>query len=191
MLKKRLLATLIALAVLAVGWTAGIEMANAQSSRELIDKYTPLAGSKANATTLVDGLRSGSDFTLSGTKFDPPTGKLGNGEVNIALSLTQAELTKQGVTQPTTQQLETALNDILKQRADGKGWGQIANSLGFKLGDVMRSEKAGEHARDTKQRIARQDRVEKPGKLEKPEHAQKFDRPEKPERPERPERPGR
>ena len=25
-------------------------------------------------------------------------------------------------------------------RADGKGWGQIAHALGFKLGDVVRSE---------------------------------------------------
>jgi hypothetical protein len=184
MLQKRLFATFIALVVLAFGWIAGIEMANAQSSSALTDKYTPLAGSPANAKTLVDGLRSGSDFTLSGTRFDTPTGKMGNGEVNIALSLTQAELTKQGITKPTTQQLQTTLNGILTQRADGKGWGQIANSLGFRLGDVMRSEKAGEHAHSQTrhERVARQDRTEKPERMEKPE---------RPGRPERPERSGR
>src|SRR3546814_15632160 len=34
------------------------------------------------------------------------------------------------------------LNGVLAARAAGEGWGEIANSMGFKLGDVMRSPKA-------------------------------------------------
>lgn len=187
--RKRLFTTFVALATLAVGWIAGIEMASAQSNDQLVDKYTTLAGSEANAKTLVSGLRSGSDFTISGTTFKTPTGKMGGGEVNNALLLTQAELTKQGIAKPTTQQLQTALNDVLAQRAAGKGWGEIANAMGVKLGDLRRSEKATAHARDVAQR-EKLERVHRE-RVERPEHFEKHERPEKPERPERPERSGR
>jgi hypothetical protein len=181
--KKRLVVTLVASALLAVGWVAGTEMASAQSGDELVQKYTPLAGSQSNATTLVNGLRNGSDFTLNGVSFDTPTKKMGNGEVNIALSLAEKQL---GTTTPTSQQLQTALigttdkPGILALRADGKGWGQIAQSMGLRLGDVMRSPKADQHAR-----------AEKPEKVERPQKPERPERPERPEKPERPERPGR
>ena len=167
MLKKRLIATFVAL-------TFVTGAALAQSRDELVEKYTRLAGSEANAKTLVNGLRDGSDFTLNGSTFKTPTGKMGYGEVNIALSIAEKQL---GTTRPTAQQLQTALigtsakPGILAMRADGKGWGQIAQSYGFKLGEVMRSEKAEKHAR-----------------AEKPE---RHGKPERPERPEKPERPGR
>ncbi|HEX9490173.1 MAG TPA: hypothetical protein VF930_07800, partial [Stellaceae bacterium] len=57
---------------------------------------------------------------------------------------------------------------VLALRAEGKGWGQIAHSMGIKVGDAMRAERH--------ERLARQDRAE---------------RPERPERPEKPERHGR
>lgn len=164
MLKKRLMMTLFAAALVADG-------AFAQSRDELVGKYTPLAGSEANAKTLVNGLRDGKDFTLNGTSFNTPTGKMGYGEVNIALSIAEKRL---GTAKPTTTQLQGALNGVLAMRADGKGWGQIAHSYGFKLGEVMRSEKAERHAR-----------------AERPERHAKHERPEKPARPEKPERPGR
>jgi hypothetical protein len=62
------------------------------------------------------------------------------------------------------------LEGILRMRADGKGWGQIAQTLGFKLGEVKRADKA-------EPRAGRPDRV---AKAERPQ------RPEKPERPEKP-----
>jgi hypothetical protein len=164
MLKKRLIATFVAL-------TFASGAALAQSRDELVDKYARLAGSEANAKTLVNGLRDGSDFTINGTSFKTPTGKMGYGEVNIALSIAEKQL---GTTRPTTRQLQTSLNGILAMRADGKGWGQIAQSYGFKLGEVMRSEKAEKHAR-----------------ADRPDRHVKHERPERPERPEKPERPGR
>lgn len=176
MLKKRLITTFAALAIV-VTWFAGAEMASAQSRDQLVEKYTPLAGSEQNAKTLVAGMRDGKDFTLNGVKFDAPTKKMGNGEIDIALSIAEKKL---GTSTPTTQQLQTALigdaknPGILALRADGKGWGRIAQANGFKLGEVMRSEKAERHAR-----------------AERPERHHKPERPQKPERPEKPERPGR
>jgi hypothetical protein len=99
---------------------------------------------------------------------------MGYGNVNIALSLAEASLKQQGITNPTPEQLQGALMGVLRQRANGKGWGQIANSMGFKLGEVVRPEKH-----------VQAERPEKPVRPDKPE------RPDRPERPEKPERPGR
>jgi hypothetical protein len=154
----------------------------AQSQEQLVDRYTALAGSKENATSLVTGLRDGKQVTLTrGTTketFTAPTGKMGYGNVDNALALAEASLAKQGITNPTPAQLEAALvgkEGILTARASGQGWGQIANSMGIKLGDVKRSEKAPE----------RVSKVDRPNKPEKPE------KPQRPDKPERPEKPGR
>src|SRR5688500_15573026 len=136
MLKKPLLALLCAFLPYA---------AHGQSASQLVDKYTTLAGSKTNAATLVTGLRDGADFRIGSTSFDPPTGKIGYGNVDIALSLAQKSLAEQGITRPTPAQLQGALigsaakPGVLALRADGQGWGQIAQSMGFKLGEVQRS----------------------------------------------------
>lgn len=152
----------------------------AQSETQLVEQYKNFAGSGANATALVNGLRDGKEVTLTdgktSTSFTPPTGKMGNGNVNIALALAEASLKEKGITNPTPDQLKTALSGVLQQRADGKGWGQIANAMGFKLGDVMRAEKADKVAQDRRAREERADRQV---------------RPERPERPEKPERGGR
>lgn len=168
MLKRNLLVLLLA-------WPLA---AMAQSQDQLIDRYTALAGSKENATSLVTGLRDGKEVKLtSGTTtetFTPPTAKMGYGNVDNALALAAASLADKGITQPTPAQLEASVMDVLKMRAEGMGWGQIAQSYGIKLGDVKRADKADP--------VARADRAARP---EKPE------RPEKPQRPERPERPGK
>src|SRR5260370_38162092 len=83
--------------------------ASSQSKGQLIEKYTPLAGSPANATSLVNGLRDDKEVNLSGTTFTPPTRKMGNGNVNIALALAEAELKKEGPTNPPPEQLKPAL----------------------------------------------------------------------------------
>ncbi len=147
--------------------------AMAQSESQLIERYTALAGSKQNATSLVNGLRDGKEVKLTkGTTsetFTPPTGKMGYGNVDNALALAAASLEKKGITQPTPAQLEASVMDVLRLRADGKGWGQIAQAQGVKLGDVKRTDKP--------QRVAK---VDRPGKPEKPEKPQRPERPEKP-----------
>jgi hypothetical protein len=80
-----------------------------------------------------------------------PTGKMGYGNVKISLALAQESLRQQGIIQPTSEQLHTALvggqmvpgdsttttNGILQMRADGMGWGQIAQKYNVKLGQLM------------------------------------------------------
>ena len=181
----------IALAALVAGTAllGASAIATAQSTDALVDKYTTLAGSKDNAQLLVNGLRTSSDFKIGTTSFATPAKPLGNGEINIALSLTEAKLGQQNIGNPTTAQLEAALESVLQARADGQGWGQIANAMGIHLGDVMRSEKA--HGQDQLARTERPERSARPEKVERPEKPERFERPERPERPEHPERPAR
>jgi hypothetical protein len=80
-----------------------------------------------------------------------PTGKMGYGNVKISLALAQESLRQQNITQPTSEQLHTALvggqmvpgdsttttTGILPMRAEGMGWGQIAQKYNVKLGQLM------------------------------------------------------
>jgi homoaconitase/3-isopropylmalate dehydratase large subunit len=113
-----------------------------------------------NSQQVVNDLRNGQWTT---TVTDPktnlttttteavPTGKMGFGNVKISLALAQESLRQQGILQPTSEQLHTALvggqmvpgdsttmtNGILQMRADGMGWGQIAQKYDVKLGQLM------------------------------------------------------
>jgi hypothetical protein len=154
--------------------------AASQNADALVERYTDLAGSQKNAQALISGLRESSTIKLDSGQttvtIEPPTQKMGYGNIDNALSLAEASL--KGIDNPTPQQLKGALMGVLDMRADGMGWGQIANSLGFRLGDVKRAERAPE-------RVARAAKPERPERLQRPE------RPERPAKPERPERPGR
>ena len=127
--------------------------------------FESFAGSKENATALVTGLRNGSEITLTregepSATFTPPTKPMGYGNVSTSLALARHQLAQQGIVQPTPEQLMTALNGgtitvdgktmqyqgVLQMRADGMGWGQIAQQLGTKLGFVvsgLKSQNAG------------------------------------------------
>ncbi len=178
--------------------------AASQPTDELVSKFTSFAGSTSNAQALVNGLRNDAPVTLQATTpmtpdatFTPPTKPMGFGNINIALSLAQAELASQGITQPTPSQIQTALlggkltttngttnlPGILTLRSEGNGWGEIAHALGTRLGDVVRSDKAQRPDKD-----AGFAQSGKPERAERVEHAERLDRPARPERPERPER---
>jgi hypothetical protein len=188
--------------------TAGA--AAAVPTEELVEKFSSFAGSTENAQALVDGLRSGTPITLIGsggasTTITPTTKPMGFGNINIALSLARQQLLQEGLAQPTSAQLQAALTGgtittstgsttlpgILTLRGQGMGWGAIANSLGFKLGDMVRSTRAEQIGKaeisekaDTDDRVAKSERVEF-------DRMDKADRPERPARPERPERAGK
>ena len=159
MLKKNLIALLLSLPLAAL----------AQSQDQLIERYTSLAGSKENATSLVTGLRDGKEVTLKrGTTtetFTPTTGKMGYGNVDNALALAEASLQQKKISNPTPAQLEASVTEVLKLRSDGMGWGQIAKRYDTTMGAVKRPERVS--------------------KVERPE------KPQRPERPEKPERPGK
>lgn len=127
--------------------------------------FQSFAGSNKNATALVTGLREGSQITLTrrgfpSATFTPPTRPMGYGNVSTSLALAKYQLAQQGIVNPTPEQLRIALNGgtivyggktvaydgILQMRADGLGWGEIAQQLGTKLGPVVssiRSQNAG------------------------------------------------
>jgi hypothetical protein len=163
----------------------------ADPEQRLVREYTRFAGSEANAESLVKGLRNEEQIRLSAdgrtTTFTPPTGKLGQGNVDIALSLAKASLADHGVRHPTPEQIKAALNGgairtrsgervvlpgVLELRASGLGWGRIAQAHGFKLGEVMRPEHPQGQVRSAR--------------FERPERPHKPERPQRPERPERP-----
>jgi hypothetical protein len=241
-MKRHLLAVSVLSAAVAMGLagqtaaqttttTATTTTTTVETTR-LTTSYTTLAGSADNAQALVNGLRGGSSIALVTpatatapavqTTFTPATGPMGWGNVNIALSLAQAELTKAGIANPTAADLQAALNGgtittptgsvqlsgVLALRASGEGWGQIANSLGFKLGEIMGQAKGrgplpssqdiahGEKGQAQKaDKLAKADKAdkaekaEKVEKFEKVEKVEKANRPDKPERPEKAERP--
>jgi hypothetical protein len=76
---------------------------------------------------------------------------MGFGNVKISLALAQESLRQQNILQPTSEQLHTALvggqmvpgdpntttTGILQMRAEGMGWGQIAQKYNVKLGQLM------------------------------------------------------
>lgn len=190
-------------------------------STRLSTEFAGFAGSDANSQALVTGLRDGTAITLddeaesadgtTATTFMPATGKMGYGNVKIALSLAEATLAKDGITDPTGAEMAAVLNGgtlvladgssidlkgVLAQRATGAGWGQIAKADGFKLGDVMHPSKtaAGTAAHGHAQvhvarvELAKVHGVDRPGR---PEHVAKVDRPDRPDRPSRPNRPER
>lgn len=58
----------------------------------------------------------------------------------FALQIAQADLARQGVTEPSTEQLALATANVQSLRDQGMGWGEIANSLGLRLGAVVSAE---------------------------------------------------
>lgn len=182
-------------------------------TRRLTERHADALGSEENAFSLVTALRTGQSATLNqetvaedGTstltsvEFQPATGPMGFGEIDHALALAEADLADAGIADPTPEQFAAALNGgamvdaegntvefsgVLQLRSEGMGWGQIAHTLGVKLGEVERADRAnaavaaGTERRPEYLTAARIDRPER------------LDRPAKPERPEGPERPDR
>lgn len=137
--------------------------------QQVIEEARAIAGSRNNAEALVEGLRFGSEIVLleqdsALVRFQPPCGPLGYGNVSIALALSRASLSAQGIAQPTMRELVDALAGreartdrgmpavagVLSLRAAGLRWGEVAQALGFSLGDAVIV--AGEE--DSEQRIA-------------------------------------
>jgi len=139
-----------------------------QVATQIASNFNTLAGSSDNSLALANALRTGTEVTLTTaattpggtsttTTFTPPTGKMGWRNVFISMALAQDTLTRFGITAPTNAQLMTALmggtltkpdgttvevKGILQMRADGMGWGKIAQALGTKLGPVVSSIKS-------------------------------------------------
>ena len=127
--------------------------AQAQTAPTRIEqRFSTFAGSGANSTSLVTGLRTGSAIKLTGsgetTTFTSPTKPMGYGNITRALDLAQRQLAAGGITDPSPKELQAALmggtvsgpngeisyQGVLQMRADGMGWGQIAHEIGVHPG---------------------------------------------------------
>jgi hypothetical protein len=110
--------------------------------------------------------------TTTTTTIDPPTGKMGWGEVKIALALAQDSLLRAGITKPTAAQLQAALDGgtitvknadgttttttlkgVLTMRASGMGWGQIAKADGTTVGHALHEVRADHHEAPKHERV--------------------------------------
>lgn len=67
---------------------------------------------------------------------------------NFAQAIAKADLSKQGITNPTPTQLGTATSQVEGMRASGMGWGAIANSLGLNLGSIVSAQNQNINATD-------------------------------------------
>jgi len=132
--------------------------------------FVTLAGSRENAVALATALRAGSTATLTYTSIaadgtpttttvliQPQTKPMGWGNVSHSLALAQFALNQAGISNPSGAQLKVALEGgsfttadgqtvafagVLQQRADGMGWGRIAQTYGTTMGAVNRGTKA-------------------------------------------------
>jgi len=126
---------------------------HAASVAKMAAGFTALAGSNDNAFALVASLREGVPvdlvYPLAGTDpepkviaIEPPTGPMEWHDVRMALMLTRDALVAYGILRPTGEQLHAALlggevpvpgirlagfKGVLRRRADGLNWGQIAS----------------------------------------------------------------
>ena len=99
------------------------------------------SGNAASATSTTGSTTTGTASTGSST------GTMGYGEVRMTLRLAQAQLNQMGITEPTDAELAAVLqggevggaqvDGILALRADGMGWGQIAQKSGMTVGQIM------------------------------------------------------
>lgn len=125
----------------------------AESIVKIAAGFTILAGSQANAMAVVEALHDGMAtelvYPLAGTDPEPksiaiapPTGPMDWHDVRMALMLTRDALVAYGILRPTGEQLHAALlggevpvpgirtvafRGVLRRRADGLNWGQIAS----------------------------------------------------------------
>ncbi len=142
-----------------------------QAGTRIIHDYTGFAGSRANASNLVIGLRRGTPIALtaasgdgqaaSPVSFTPPN-RLSNSNVYITLALAQQRLANLGISQPTPEQIKVALiggavgageaeartmklPGLLTLRSQGMSWADIAKSQGVGLGAAVNGMRGANH----------------------------------------------
>lgn len=97
-------------------------------------------GLLAVATVVCMGAASAADVVVTvGTTPTPtaPTTSPSVRQQDFVMQLARADLSKQGITEPTTEQLALAASNVQALRDKGMGWGAIANSLGLRHGAVV------------------------------------------------------
>jgi hypothetical protein len=121
-------------------------------NQRLVTEFTPLVGNREATEALVMSLRNGRP--AKGTDTAAPaaaSAPLSYGETRYALKLAQGRLAQDGVTQPSTDQLEAALYGgtldlpagakvlagVLPQHERGVSWGNLAQDVGMTVEDLI------------------------------------------------------
>jgi hypothetical protein len=121
-------------------------------NERLVTEFTPLVGNREETESLVSSLRNGRP--ASGSDAAAPaaaTAPLSYGETRFALKLAQGRLAQDGVTQPSTAQLQAALYGgtldsatgpkvlagVLPQHDRGVSWGNLAQDAGMTVEDLI------------------------------------------------------
>lgn len=89
------------------------------------------------------GAQAAKDVVIAQTPSSAP-------KQDFATLLARADLRNQGIADPTPAELGAAVQSIQDQRTSGIGWGEIAHSLGLKLGPVVSAANRAKHADDPK-----------------------------------------
>lgn len=125
--------------------------AHAYNAR-LVTEFTPLVGTREETESLVTSLRTGRPASGSDTAAPAAaTAPLSYGETRFALKLAQGRLAQDGVTQPSTAQLQAALYGgtldsaagpkvlagVLPQHDLGVSWGSLAQDVGMSVEDLI------------------------------------------------------
>ena len=143
-----------------------------QAGTRIMHDYTGFAGSRANASNLVIGLRRGTPIALTAApgnahyatplSFTPPIRALSNSAVYISLALAKQQLANLGISQPTPEQIKAALiggtissgaavtrtatlPGVLTLRSQGMSWEAIAKSQGVGLEAVVNGMQGANH----------------------------------------------
>jgi hypothetical protein len=112
--------------------------------------------------------------------------KRGWGSITIELAMAQQLTRTDPATYPT---MDSALAKIEAMYADGRGWGRIANDLGFKLGPVVSSVQHARH--DVVPGAGAHNAAVTKGRPDHATRPERMTRVERPVRHEPPRRPGR
>ncbi|WP_157538742.1 hypothetical protein [Hydrogenophaga flava] len=118
------------------------------------------SGLLAVAAVVAMGAASAADVTVSvGTTPTPtptaPTTSPSVRQQDFVMQLAKADLSKQGITEPTTEQLALAASNVQALRDKGLGWGAIANSLGLRFGAVVSAANRADQAEQAALRKAK------------------------------------
>lgn len=174
--------------------------ANALALVDGLRNGSPVTLKTTSTVKNADGTTS---TVVTPTIFQPATHKMGYGNINIALALAQDELTKAGITDPTAAEIEAALNGgsitstsggtqtfqgVLALRANGEGWGKVAQTLGVKLGDVVSASHNG-HSQAGADHGQHGHDMASANRPVHPDHPVHPDRPQRPDVPHRPDIP--
>ncbi len=100
----------------------------------------------ANAQTTTGTTPGATTGTTTGTTSGTTLEAQASSIQNFSRELARADLAAKGNTTPTQTELDAAAKTIQDKRASGMGWGQIANSLGLRLGEVVSAARRSENA---------------------------------------------